>query len=241
MKTIIDILFEDEHMVVVNKPALMLSIPDRFDPEKPNLHHWLEQHLGCQIWVVHRLDRETSGAICFAKSEEAHRHLSQQFENREVEKIYLALVDGIPHPAAGVIDKPIAHSLSQPGKMVVNAKGKPAVTEYKVIESFKAFSLVEADIKTGRTHQVRVHMQSIGHPLAIDPLYGKRAYLMLSEIKRQAYKLSKEEDERPLMSRHTLHAQQLRLQHPVTGDIVQVEALLPKDFKAVVQQLGKWG
>ncbi|MBL7793000.1 MAG: RluA family pseudouridine synthase, partial [Saprospiraceae bacterium] len=123
MKTTIDILYEDEQMVVVSKPALMLSIPDRFDPEKPNLHHWLEQHYGSQIWVVHRLDRETSGAICFAKTEEAHRHLSQQFENREVEKIYLALVDGSPHPAAGIIDKPIAHSLSQPGKMVVNAKG----------------------------------------------------------------------------------------------------------------------
>ncbi len=219
----------------------MLSIPDRFDPEKPNLHDWLEQHLEQQIWVVHRLDRETSGAICFAKTDEAHRILSQQFENREVEKIYLALVDGCPQPASGVIDKPIAHSVSQPGKMVVNAKGKPAITEYRVVETFKAFSLVEADIKTGRTHQVRVHLQSIGHPLAIDAVYGKRAFIMLSEIKRQAYRLGKNEEERPLMSRHTLHALQLRLEHPITNQPIDVEAPLPKDFKALLQQLRKWG
>lgn len=240
MNNSIDIIYSDEHLLIVNKPALLLSIPDRFEMDKPNLHRFLEEKTGT-TWVVHRLDRETSGLICFARNEEAHKSLSQQFEGREVQKIYLALVDGQPDPPSGQIDQPIAHHPGQSSKMIVNSKGKPSLTLYNTVEKFRKFSLVEADIKTGRTHQVRVHMQHIGHPLAIDPLYGRRDHFMLSEVKGKSYHLGKDQEEHPLMSRLTLHALRLRIQHPATGETMEWEAPLPKDFRAVLQQLRKWG
>lgn len=240
MKTSLEIIFEDDSLIVVNKPAGLLSIPDRYDANKPNLYHILLAD-NEEIRIVHRLDRDTSGTICFAKTEEAHRTLSLQFEERSTEKLYLALVDGHPTPEIGSIDRPIARHPAKPGRMIVTNKGKEALTTYKVIESFKLFSLVEVNIHTGRTHQIRVHFQAIGHPLTIDPMYGKREGFFLSEIKRKSYRLGKFEEERPLMSRTALHASQLTLQHPETGTKQTFEAPLPKDFQAVIKQLQKWG
>lgn len=241
MKVKIEILFEDEALLIVNKPPDLLTIPDRFDISKPNLYHLLSEQYEEKIYIVHRIDRETSGIICFAKTEEAHKHLSQQFEGRTVNKTYLALVEGKPNPPEGTIDKPIGPHPTQAGIMTVMKSGKSAVTDYKTIEVFKAFSLVEANIKTGRTHQIRVHFKSIGHPLAVDPLYGKREVFYLSEIKHRSYQLGKDQEERPLMSRTTLHAYQLTLEHPGTGERMSFQAPLPKDFQAVVNQLNKWG
>lgn len=235
-----EIIYQDQDLIIVNKPAGWLSIPDRFELDKSNLHHWLEKRLDTKVWTVHRLDKETTGVICFALNEDAHRNLSLQFEDRNVQKIYLALVDGRIAASEGQIDKGIAPHPGVAGKMITTAKGKNALTLFRVIEVFKSFSLAEADIKTGRTHQVRVHFQAIGHPLAIDPLYGRRSELFLSEIKGKNFRLGKFEEERPLMSRTTLHAFKLTLQHPSTGEIRQFEAPLPKDFYAILQQLRKW-
>ncbi len=235
-----EILFEDEHLILANKPPGMLSVPGRFAPEKPSLLAWLNQRYG-KVWAVHRIDRETSGLICFARNEEAHRHLSQQFEQRTVEKTYLALLDGPSVPEKGSIDRPIAESHSHPGKMTVAQKGKPALTHYKVIERFRQFTLVEARIETGRTHQLRVHFESIGHPLAIDSLYGRREAFYLSEAKQKGFHLRRDEEERPLMSRIPLHAWKLALSHPHSGERLLFEAPLPKDFAAMLKQLRKWG
>lgn len=240
MKATLQLLYNDDCMVVVEKPAGVLTIPDRFDPSKPNLLAMLQEQFG-QIWVVHRLDRETSGLICFAKNEAAHRHLNIQFSERRVDKIYLALVDGRPNPPSGAIEKSIAPHPSIAGKMSINKQGKYALTLYQVTDTFKSFSLVEANIKTGRTHQVRIHLSSIGHPLAVDPVYGKRDALFLSEIKLRNFRTAKLEEERPIMSRLTLHALRLGLEHPETGARVEVESPLPKDFKALLKQLDKWG
>lgn len=239
MATTPEIIYQDKDIVIINKPAGWLSIPDRFELDKLNLYHWLEKQMG-KVWTVHRLDKETTGIIIFALNEEAHKHLSQQFEGRTVQKIYIALVDGRMAAPEGQIEKGIASHPSVAGKMITTTKGKAALTLFRVVENFKAFSLVEADIKTGRTHQVRVHFQAIGHPLAIDPLYGRRSELFLSEIKGKNFRLGKFEEERPLMSRTTLHAYKLTLEHPSTGEIRHFEAPLPKDFQAILQQLRKW-
>jgi 23S rRNA pseudouridine955/2504/2580 synthase/23S rRNA pseudouridine1911/1915/1917 synthase len=236
----IEILYEDDRLVALNKPPGVLSIPDRFSPDKPNMHALLGARYE-RAWVVHRLDRETSGVICFALDAEAHRHLSLQFETRRARKYYLALVDGLPRPPDGEIDKPIGPHLTQPGKMALTAKGKPALTLYRVLDTFRQFALVEADIRTGRTHQIRVHFAAIGHALAVDPLYGRREALYLSEIKGARYRLGKDQEEQPLMRRVTLHAHRLELLHPDGQTTLRVEAPPPKDFAALLKQLEKWG
>jgi 23S rRNA pseudouridine955/2504/2580 synthase/23S rRNA pseudouridine1911/1915/1917 synthase len=218
----------------------LLTIPDRFAPEKPNLYHILQQHIG-EIFVVHRLDKETSGILVFAKNEAAHKELSRQFQERTTEKIYYALLDGTLHQEEGVIEKAIAPHPAHPDRMVVAKKGKASITHYKVVELFKNFTLVEANIKTGRTHQIRVHFQSIGYPLAVDVLYGRREAFLLSDVKLKKFRLGKEEEERPMMSRSSLHAAKLTFQHPSSGEPMTFEAPLPKDFSAVLNQLRKWG
>lgn len=231
----------DEHIIVCEKPSGLLSIPDRFDQEKPNLYHLLEAQYG-QVWIVHRIDRETSGILVFARNEDAHRALNQQFLDRTVEKIYLALVEGRPMPPTGEINKAIAPHPSIAGKMITSGKGKSALTLYNVVDTYKAYALVEADIKTGRTHQIRVHFASIGHPLAVDPVYGKRAAFFLSEIKTHRFNLKKDQDEeQALVSRLTLHAHKLTLNHPATGERMAFTCELPKDFRALLSQLDKWG
>jgi 23S rRNA pseudouridine1911/1915/1917 synthase len=239
-RRLFDIIHEDEALLIVNKAPMVLSIPDRFDPEKPNLQRLLEIDRE-KVWIVHRLDFETSGILCFAKTEEAHKHLSQQFEKRTVEKYYQALVDGQLRPETGTIDQPIGSSAAGGGRMIVTRKGKPSVTRYKVLEHFKSFSLVEIQILTGRTHQIRVHFQHIGFPLMVDRRYGSREAFYLSSIKQRRYNLKKDQEERPLVTRTTLHAHKLTLRHPTTDAPQTFEAPLPKDMAAAVKQLRKWG
>jgi len=234
------ILYEDEALVLVNKAPGELTIPDRHHPEYFSLQGWLNERYG-RIWVVHRLDRDTSGLVCFARTAESHRHLSRQFEDRTVGKTYLALVDGIPLPAAGTVDRPIGPHPSKAGKMAVVRKGKEALTEYRCVETFRHFALLELDLHTGRTHQIRVHLAHLGHPLAVDPLYGKREAFYLSEVKGKKYRLGKNKMERPLLSRQPLHAYRLELTHPLHDQERRFEAPLPKDFNALLRQLRKWG
>lgn len=241
MKHQIEIVYEDDDLVVVNKPANLLTIPDRFSPDKPNLYHLLGDQFG-RIFTVHRLDRETSGILLFTKTEDAHKEMSRQFQERTVDKIYFALVEGVMHQPEGIIDKPLGPHPTHPEKMAVVHGGKPSRTTYKVIETFKNFSLIACGIETGRTHQIRVHLQSIGYPLAVDALYGRQKAFFLSKIKLRKFKLSKEqEEELPIMSRTTLHAGKLVFDHPSSGERMTIEAGLPKDFAAVVSQLRKWG
>ncbi len=236
----LDIIFEDDSVVVVNKPPFILSIPDRSGKDPNNILSMLRETRD-SVFTVHRIDKETSGAIVFAKTAEAHRHLSMQFENRETKKVYLTLVDGVLHTESGTINNPITEHPSIAGKMMVAKKGKDAITDFKLRKSYKLFSLVEADIKTGRMHQIRVHFQSIGYPLAVDKLYGKREELFADEIKTKKFKMGDEEGRVPLIKRSTLHAQTLSFTHPVTLERVTFEAPLPKDFRAVIQQLERWG
>ena len=240
MKNRPSLIFEDDDIIVVDKPAHYLTIPDRFVADKPNLVGFLKKQQP-EVLTVHRLDKETSGVIVFAKNAEAHRHLSMQFEERSVDKIYWALLDGHLHKEDGRIDQPIANNMRDSGKMVIAKRGKPSLTLFKVLERFRHHTLVEANIKTGRTHQVRVHFESYGYPLAVDELYGRNKAFFLSEIKLKKYRRSKLEEERPLMERTTLHAKQLSFLHPGTNERLTFEANLPKDFRAVLNQLRKWG
>ncbi len=240
MKERVPLLYEDDELVIVNKKAGDLTIPDRFDPGAFNLQRYFNQRYG-HIFIVHRLDRETSGVLCMARTEAAHRHLSQQFENRTVQKIYLAIVDGCPLQEEGVIDEPIAPHPGRPGSMIIARDGRPALTHYRVLERFKSFALLEADLKTGRTHQVRVHCKAIGHPLAVDALYGKREGFYLSEVKGRRYNLGRGKEERPLLSRTALHAHKLTIDHPGNDERLTFEAELPKDMAAMLNQLRKWG
>lgn len=241
MHASVDILYEDDQLLAVSKPAGLLTIPDRFAADKPSLVGFLQKKYE-RVWTVHRLDRETSGVLCFARSEEAHRHLSIQFEKHTVDKYYQALVDGVMHHDEGEIDKPIGEHPTIPGKMTVLHNGKPSQTEYSVLERFQRFTWVEVLLKTGRTHQIRVHFQSIGYPLLVDALYGRRASFSLSEIKGRSYKSGKfSTEERPLLERTALHASRLCVEHPTTGARMCFDAPLPKDLHAVVQQLRKWG
>lgn len=235
----IETLYEDDDLIIVNKPAGLLVVPDRFNPLLPSLHKQLEKKVGKKIWIVHRLDRETSGVICFAKNEESHRYLSILFQEREVSKYYAGLVKGIVTPDEGRIENYLADHPANNGKMIVARRGKLAVTDYKVAEQWPLYALMQFQIHTGRTHQIRVHMQSIGHPLVCDTLYGDGKPFMLSEIKRK-YRLSdKDEAERPLLSRLALHAYKLIFAKEDGTEIV-AEAPLPKDIAACVNQMNKW-
>lgn len=231
------ILFENDDFVVLNKPSGMLSIPDRMQSQT-SLKDFLIEKFG-SIFTVHRLDKETSGVIVFAKNEITHKHLSLQFEERSTNKIYTGLVLGKPAEKSGTIEEPIAEHFSQKGMMMTAAKGKPSVTEYEVMEQFRTFTWMQFHILTGRTHQIRVHMKHIGHSIACDELYGDGKPILLSSFKKK-FNLSKSaEEERPILQRLALHAAQLSFKD-APGKVHHFEAPLPKDLKALLQQLRKW-
>ncbi len=237
----VETLYEDEHIIVLNKPAGILSIPDRYNPYLPNLKKYLELK-GHRPYVLHRIDRETSGLICFALNEEAHKEMSKQFNKRTIDKYYQAIIDGKPITDAAAVDLPIGENMSARGTMKVDQRyGKKASSYYKVLERFNKFSLVEVKIETGRMHQIRVHMKAIGHPLAVDSIYGKRDGFYLSEVKgSKRYNVRDGEDEKPLVSRITLHAWRLHFNHPVSGEKIMLEAPLMKDMNAMLKQLRKY-
>lgn len=195
-----------------------------------------------EVFIVHRLDRETSGVLIFARNAAAHRHLSIQFEKHTADKFYVALVDGVMHLDEGEINKPIGEHPTIAGKMTVIGTGKPSLTFYRVLERFKNYTYVEALLKTGRTHQIRVHFKNIGYPLAVDSLYGKNSSIFLSEIKGKKYKSGKfSEEEKPILERTSLHARRLRIEHPATGEVLEFISEIPKDMAATLTQLRKHG
>lgn len=234
----IETLYEDDDLIIINKPAGLLVIPDRFNADLPSLNKLLEEKLNQRIFVVHRLDRETSGVICFAKTEQSHKYLSNLFQEHKVVKLYAGLVHGNVMPEQGRIEAPIAEHPVAKGKMVVAKKGKPSITDYRVTDQWALYALVQFQIHTGRTHQIRVHMQSLGNPIVCDELYGDGKPFYVSTIKKK-YKLSdKDETERPLLNRLALHAYRLQFINEKGKEII-AEANLPKDILACVNQLNK--
>jgi 23S rRNA pseudouridine1911/1915/1917 synthase len=232
-----DIIFENEQFVVLNKPAGLLSIPDR-EGKDISLKSMLKEKYQ-DIYTVHRLDRDTSGLIVFAKDEATHKLLSQQFEDRSTKKIYTGFVLGSLQKKEGEVDAPIMEHPGKKSMMVIHKRGKPSFTEYKVLEEFGGYSWMQFRILTGRTHQIRVHMQSLGHPIACDPVYGDGKPVYISSIKKN-YKLAKDaEQETPMLNRLALHAMQLEFSDE-SGKLYSFEAPMPKDMKALVQQLRKW-
>ncbi len=220
------VLHEDSHLLAVDKPAGRLVIPGRGPPER-TIREDAEARWG-RIWVVHRLDRGTSGVLVLARTAEAHRTLNLAFDRKEVSKRYLALVRGAPEQEMRV-DVPIAPARrgrmrpSRPG----DGRGKPAATWFRLLETFPArgalpvLSLLEAWPETGRTHQIRVHLAHAGFPLAVDPDYGDPGPLLDGEG-------------RPLLERTPLHAARLELVHPATGRPLVIVAPLPADIERAI-------
>ena len=231
------IIFENDDFVAINKEPGVLSIPDRHDETQLSLYTILTQKYG-RIFIVHRLDRDTSGLILFAKNEGTHKYLSQLFEQRNIQKKYLGIVRGSMPEKTGSVDEPIAEHPVKKGVMSVSKKGKPSLTNYEVLEDYGIYSLVQFEIQSGRTHQIRVHTKYIGHPIICDEVYGDGKPILLSSFKKK-YKLSQNDlEERPIISRLALHSHSLHFK-----DIHQkeffIEAPLPKDMKALLQQLKK--
>ena len=239
------VLWSDDNLVAVDKPAGLATIPGR--GETDSVLQALGRQLGLphggtadpRLRLVHRLDKDTSGVLLFAKNVAAQRHLSHQFQNNTVSKEYLALVVGRPSADDGDIDAPLAPHPTSPKHMAVSKHGRPARTAWKLEERFRTVALIRAFPKTGKTHQIRVHLKHIGLPLAVDPLYNPPrdrapAGLLLSAFKR-GYRPA-DGPERPLIDRLTLHAEKLRFQN-VDGTEVEIVAPLPKDFRATLNQL----
>ena len=229
------IIFEDEDLVVLDKSGHVLTIEDRYDPIKKNLKSMMVNRFG-NIYVVHRLDYETSGIILFAKNENSHKILSKQFEERKVIKTYLALTKK-PDKKEGIITTSISAHPMKHGIYIPDENGKSAKTEFQVIKEFQKYALVKLNPFTGRTHQIRVHLKSIGAPLLTDKKYGLFDVFYLSQIKK--VRLSRDQTEQPLIRRSSLHAYQLEFQHPMQDRPMKFTSSLHKDMKAVCYQLEK--
>lgn len=246
----LDVLWESDDYVAINKPAGLATIPGRAETTSALEELAAQLQLPSsgttdpRLRVVHRLDKDTSGVLIFAKHLDAQRHLSHQFQNNLVEKQYLALVIGRPKEREGEIDVPLAPHPADPKRMaVVKHGGRPARTLWKLEEVFRHYALLRVLPKTGKTHQIRVHLKHIALPLAIDPLYhpvppGTAPGIFLSSFKR-GYRLSSTA-ERPLIARLTLHAQQLSFRDRSDAP-VRIEAPLPRDLRTILNMLRKYG
>jgi 23S rRNA pseudouridine955/2504/2580 synthase/23S rRNA pseudouridine1911/1915/1917 synthase len=237
MKQQIRIIYQDENILVVNKPSGMLVIPGRNIYENETLIGILKNQIKQKLWVVHIIDRDASGILVFAKNSETYRNISVQFENSKVRKKYIALLSGVLEENQGTVKKPLVIS----GRGVcIDITGKESITDFKVLENFRSYTLVSALPLTTRRHQIRIHFWSLGHPMAIDDEYGTSDPIFLSSFKRN-YKIKKGKTENPLISRLTLHAVSLTLTLPGSNEEKTFEATLAKDFEVVVRQLRKYG
>ncbi|MGA2065143.1 MAG: RluA family pseudouridine synthase [Thermoguttaceae bacterium] len=247
----LEVLYEDEDLLVVNKPAGMVVHPAR--------GHWsgtlagaLQYHFGPSLsstagplrpGIVHRLDRDTSGAILVARTDQAHYHLGAQFRARSIEKEYFALVSGRPDRDRDLIDCAIGFHPVDREKMAIlrdepagraAPRARSAQTFYEVLERFDGFAALRVLPKTGRTHQIRVHLAHVGCPVLCDRQYGGRSQVTRREIRREG------EDTTVLLARQALHARRLRFVHPRTGAPLEVIAPLPADMSAVLDELRRW-
>jgi 23S rRNA pseudouridine1911/1915/1917 synthase len=225
----LDILYEDEHLLVVNKPAGLVVHPAP-GHEGGTLVNALLAHcpdlLGIggvqRPGIVHRLDKDTSGAIAIAKTDQAHQHLQAQFKAKTARRQYLGIIYGAPDTAAGIVDQPIGRHPVDRKKMAVvplNKGGRAAVTHWQVLERLGNFSLLEFQLETGRTHQIRVHCAFMGHPIVGDPVYGSGRSVGVN------------------LTGQALHAWKLRLQHPITEDWIETVAPPPAEFETLLRIL----
>ncbi len=234
------ILFEDECLIAFDKPSGLLTVPDRWDKDLVSLIKLIHEKRSPDIFNAHRLDRETSGVLLCAKTKPALDELARQFEKQEVGKRYVAITLGTLPEEEMVIEKPIEEDRYTPGKMRTSHKyGKASETHVRMLVRWRGYSLVEAFPKTGRTHQVRVHLASCGCPVLVDSMYGDAKGLMLSDIKR-AYKQKDEEPERPLIGRLALHAESLTVKHPATREMLTIHSPMPKAFEVAVKYLKRF-
>ncbi|MBU3078397.1 RluA family pseudouridine synthase [Sphingomonas quercus] len=229
------IVFEDEHLIVVDKPAGLVVHPaaGNFDGTLVNalLHHCRGTLSGIggveRPGIVHRIDKDTSGLIVAAKHDKAHEGLAAQFKRHSIDRRYRAIVAGLPNPTSGTVDAALARSATNRQKIaIVSAdRGRRAVTHYRLVEPLAGASLVECRLETGRTHQVRVHMTSIGHPLLGDPTYGRLRPPITATLARLGF------------ARQALHAAHLGFVHPVTSATLAFESVIPADMQGVIGAL----
>lgn len=238
MKAQLDIIYEDESIIAVNKPAGLATVNERNARE--GLAQSLSSQSGQKIFTVHRLDKETTGVILFAKNPDAHRELSIQFEKREITKTYLALAEGVLKVDEGRITYKLSPEPKNSFKMRIDEKkGKPSVTLFTVEKRFQNYTLLKVIPQTGRMHQVRIHLAAFGHPVVCDSLYGNKNPIYLSHIKRH-YRFKEDRQEKPLLLRLALHACRLEFFHPVSKEKLIIEAELPKDFRLTLNNLERY-
>lgn len=244
----LDILYEDQWITVINKPAGMVVHPAKGN-WKGTLVNALQFHYETlstvsgenRPGIIHRLDRDTTGLVLVARDDETHRGIAGQFEERTVEKNYLAIVYGEPSRDRDFIEKPIGHHPTIREKMTIKPVadgGKESKTFYEVAERFGGrFALVKCELHTGRTHQIRVHLQSIGNPILADKLYAGRDRVYLSELKGISQAAVPIDLEEPLLLRQALHAHTIAFKHPRTGKRIELTAPIPLDFQVILQSL----
>ncbi len=233
------ILHCDAHIVVVDKPSGVLSVTGRgAAADLPSLLRGSAAFAENEpLRVVQRLDREASGVILYARTLAAQQALVADFAQRRVEKVYVAIVAGYV-AGDGEVDAPLYYDRGENRAQVHPRRGKAALTRYRILQRIAGHTVLECRPVTGRLHQIRVHLASIGHPLAVDPLYGGAERLLLSHFKR-GYRASTRHDERPLIARLTLHAARLTITHPAGGESATFEAPLPKDMRVTIEQLAR--
>jgi 23S rRNA pseudouridine955/2504/2580 synthase/23S rRNA pseudouridine1911/1915/1917 synthase len=240
----LEILLDTPDLVAIHKPAGLATIPGRGETTSALEQIAAQLNLPSKgqddprVRVVHRLDKDTSGVLLFAKNVAAQRHLSHQFQNNTVEKEYLALVAGRPAADEGEVNERLAPQPANPKKMAVSKHGRPARTFWKVEQRFRAHTLLRVFPRTGKTHQIRVHLQHAGLPLAVDPLYNPAAPPLLLSLLKRDYRPTRAEEERPLIARLTLHAEKLRFRDLADAS-VELVASIPRDLRATLNQLSK--
>lgn len=213
-----EVLFEDQWLMVVNKPAGLLTIQDGYDLALPHVRTILEPDYG-KCWVVHRLDKETSGALILARSKESHKAISLLFENRNIKKTYRGIIYGEINKSQIELDFPLKINGDRKHRTVIDfQKGKPALTTINLLQTNRSISEILAKPHTGYTHQIRSHLSYIGHPILGDILYTK-------ESNSNSYQ--------NVITRLALHAESLEFQHPFTNENLIIDAPLPFDFQMI--------
>lgn len=227
------IIFENEHFVAVNKPPFLSTLEDR---SSTNNLLKLARAYNEDLTPCHRLDKETSGLLVLAKNAEGYRHMSLQFEHRKITKVYHAVSDGVHTFENTEVDAPL-YVTAKGYVRISKSKGKDSKTNFTTIEKYRGHTLIKCSPLTGRTHQIRVHLRSLGAPIACDELYGGKN-LYLSSLKKK-FHLAKDVEEQPLLKRVALHAYQLIFSN-LDESKIEIEAPYPKDFAIAIKQLQKF-